>query len=465
MWRRLWAEPEPFHELPSLRTSDASRPIWPARLSPVVTSLSPPDRSADGARKLSDELWRKTTGSLANGRAAILLLLCFGLAMTATLETVLSGDGKRGPVSAAPHMNQVRTDPAAGATPADMPELPPGAVATPDAGPAADIARSINASIAFVPDGRVPAAPVFWAGGTVDRERATDCLAAAGIYEAGSGAADQRAVMQVILNRMRHSAFPHSVCGVVFQGAERTTGCQFTFTCDGAMLRHSPSPEAWRRARIIAMEMLTGRVEPAVGLATHYHTDWVHPAWSGRLQKIAAVSTHLFLRWRGNFGEPRAFTARYSGSEPLIAKMALLSAAHRDLNLPGDAAMLPAAQFGPSAIAVPKRMENTLTAAREVLPDQARAPDADVFLMTLDGSSPDNFIRQAQQACAGKATCRFLGWTSPAHKASQFPISGTAIDAMSFSYIKQGSGDAGKARWNCAEFPRGDRTQCLRRGG
>lgn len=430
-----------------------------------MTSLSPPDRSADGARKLSDELWRKTTGSLTSGRGAILLLLCFGLAMTAILETVLPSDAKQGPVSAPPDTNQARPGPAASPAPAEMPELPPGAAATPDAGPAADIARSINASIAFSPDARVPAAPVFWAGGTVDRERATDCLAAAGVYEAGSGAADQRAVMQVILNRMRHSAFPHSVCGVVFQGAERTTGCQFTFTCDGAMLRRSPSPEAWRRARMIAMEMLTGRVEPSVGLATHYHTDWVHPAWSGRLQKIAAVSTHLFLRWRGNFGEPRAFTTRYSGSEPLITKMALLSAAHRDLNLPGNAAMPPTAQFEPSAIGIPRPMEITLAAAREALPDQARAPEADVFLMTLDGSSPDDFIRQAQQACAGKATCRFLGWTSPAHKARQLPISGTAIDAMSFSYIKQGSADPGKARWNCAEFPRGDRVQCLRRGG
>lgn len=430
-----------------------------------MTSLSPPDRSVDRARKLSDELWRKTIGSLASGRAAILLLLCFGLAMTAILETVLSGDGKRGPVSAAPHINQVQAGSAAGAPPAEMLALPPGPAVTPAVGPAADIARSINASIAFVPDGRVSAAPVFWAGGTVDRERATDCLAAAGIYEAGSGAADQRAVMQVILNRMRHSAFPHSVCGVVFQGAERTTGCQFTFTCDGAMLRRSPSPEAWRQARMIAMEMLTGRVEPAVGLATHYHTDWVHPAWSGQLQKIAAVSTHLFLRWRGNFGEPRAFTTRYSGSEPLIAKMAQLSAAHRDSNLLGDALMPPTAQFAPSAIAAPRRMENALAATREALPDQARTPDSDVFLMTLDRSGPDNFIRQAEQACAGKATCRFLGWTSPAHKASQLPISGAAIDAMSFSYIKQGPGDPGKARWNCAEFPRGDRAQCLRRGG
>jgi hypothetical protein len=174
--------------------------------------------------------------------------------------------------------------------------------------------------------------------------------------------------MQVILNRMRHSAFPHSVCGVVFQGTERTTGCQFSFTCDGAMLRRTPSPETWRRARMIAMEMLTGRVEPSVGLATHYHTDWVHPVWSGQMQKIAAVSTHLFLRWRGNFGEPRAFTTRYSGSEPLIPKMALLSAAHRDAPAWSTMRLIPAAvPLAPLPPISPALggLENKLVAARE----------------------------------------------------------------------------------------------------
>src|SRR5690606_3300287 len=110
----------------SLCPSDASRPVWPARLGAVVTSLSPPDRSADGARKLSDELWRKTTGSLTSGRGAILLLLCFGLAMTAILETVLPSDAKLGPVSAPPDTNQARPGPAASPAPAEMPELPPG---------------------------------------------------------------------------------------------------------------------------------------------------------------------------------------------------------------------------------------------------------------------------------------------------------------------------------------------------
>lgn len=78
----------------------------------------------------------------------------------------------------------------------------------------------------------------FSAADTSSRERAEQCLAEAIYYEAGSESEDgQRAVAQVVLNRVRHAAFPNSVCGVIYQGSERTTGCQFTFTCDGSLAR------------------------------------------------------------------------------------------------------------------------------------------------------------------------------------------------------------------------------------
>ena len=65
---------------------------------------------------------------------------------------------------------------------------------------------------------------------------AQTCLTQAIYYEAASEPDDgQRAVAQVILNRVAHSAFPNTVCGVVYQGSERVTGCQFTFTCDGSL--------------------------------------------------------------------------------------------------------------------------------------------------------------------------------------------------------------------------------------
>lgn len=135
-----------------------------------------------------------------------------------------------------------------------------------------------------------------------------DCLTEAVYYEAASEPEQgQRAVAQVVLNRVRHPSFPNSVCAVVYQGSERQTGCQFTFTCDGS-LRRPPASGLWLRARQVAESALSGRVEPSVGMATHYHTDWVYPYWAPNLKKITKVGTHIFYGWSGSWGRRAAFT-------------------------------------------------------------------------------------------------------------------------------------------------------------
>ena len=155
-----------------------------------------------------------------------------------------------------------------------------------------------------------------------DAVRALDCLTAAIYYEAASESlAGQQAVAQVILNRVRHSAFPNSVCGVVFSGSTRKTGCQFTFTCDGALAR-KPSASGWARARAVARAALTGYVSPLVGQATHYHTLWVAPYWSPSLDKVANIGAHTFYRWKGVSGRPEAFNAPYAGAEPVFSMTA-----------------------------------------------------------------------------------------------------------------------------------------------
>src|SRR6185437_7038444 len=124
----------------------------------------------------------------------------------------------------------------------------------------------------------------------------------------------ERAVAQVVINRLRHPLFPKTVCGVVFQGAERPTGCQFTFTCDGALARR-PQDAAWDRARSVALAALHGYVMQGVGNATHYHADYVAPYWSPALVKVAVVGQHIFYRWTGGLGLPPAFAGRYAGGE------------------------------------------------------------------------------------------------------------------------------------------------------
>jgi spore germination cell wall hydrolase CwlJ-like protein len=144
---------------------------------------------------------------------------------------------------------------------------------------------------------------------------ALECLTSAIYYEAASEPLDgQRAVAQVVLNRVQHPAFPSSVCAVVYQGAERRTGCQFSFTCDGSLLR-APAKPHWTAARVVAEAALSGAVHRSVGNATHYHADWVLPYWASSLNKTAVIGRHIFYRWKGFWGEPSAFRQRYAGAE------------------------------------------------------------------------------------------------------------------------------------------------------
>lgn len=150
------------------------------------------------------------------------------------------------------------------------------------------------------------------------RERALTCLTQAVYYEAASEGVDGgRAVAQVVLNRMRHPGYPSSVCGVVYQGSDRATGCQFTFTCDGSLLRQ-PVASLWARSRKIAQEALAGKVFAPVGHATSYHADYVLPYWADSLDKTVQIGRHIFYRLRGTVGDRRSFFQRYAGAEPLL---------------------------------------------------------------------------------------------------------------------------------------------------
>jgi spore germination cell wall hydrolase CwlJ-like protein len=155
--------------------------------------------------------------------------------------------------------------------------------------------------------GPVAAMP-FRLSSTLDASRDLDCLTQAAYYEArGEGRDGMRAVTQVVLNRVRHSAFPNSVCGVVFQGAGRRTGCQFSFTCDGSM-RGPVNQAAWNRARAVASAALSGAVYAGVGNATHFHTTAVSPAWRHSLVPVGQVGDHMFYRFGGRSGSREAFS-------------------------------------------------------------------------------------------------------------------------------------------------------------
>lgn len=164
-----------------------------------------------------------------------------------------------------------------------------------------------------------PAARPFSMGNAsaLDKSRAVQCLATAIYYEAASEPlSGKQGVAQVVLNRVMHPAFPNTVCGVVYQGSERWTGCQFSFTCDGAMARR-PMQIYWDESVRVAQQALSGYVFTPVGWATHYHTWRVWPYWGKTLVSTASVGAHIFHRWRGFWGTPQAFRSAYRGGEPV----------------------------------------------------------------------------------------------------------------------------------------------------
>jgi hypothetical protein len=198
----------------------------------------------------------------------------------------------------------------------DLPDAPSGDLALSDDVPPPS--ETGAHSDAF--DGAGPVARSFLeVGSGLDKARALQCMTMAIYYEAASEPTDgQRAVAQVILNRVAHPSFPNSVCGVVFQGSERRTGCQFSFTCDGSLMR-VPVRASWDRARSVAAAALGGYVYRPIGLATHYHATYVLPYWASSLENVGTIGLHTFYKWRGLAGRSDAYAARYHGGEPVAA--------------------------------------------------------------------------------------------------------------------------------------------------
>jgi spore germination cell wall hydrolase CwlJ-like protein len=188
----------------------------------------------------------------------------------------------------------------------------------------------------------------------LSRTRELDCLTQAVYFEArGETARGQAAVAQVVLNRVKHPAFPKTVCAVVFQGAARHS-CQFSFACDGSLHR-ARETAAWNRARKIAARALSGVVLADVGSATHFHTTGVSPAWGSRMLRVSQVGLHVFYRFNPH---PRALDAA-----PQRAVF---------VNLPAQA-LAPTAPLRIATAMVEKTIDATLATSKPQAPLQQQA--------------------------------------------------------------------------------------------
>jgi spore germination cell wall hydrolase CwlJ-like protein len=190
----------------------------------------------------------------------------------------------------------------------------------------ADLAATDDMLANLQVDGKLPAdaftnntggaQPFILKAGTANFSRALKCLSDAIYYEAANEPDDgQRAVAQVIINRMRHPTYPNSICGVIYQGSERRTGCQFSYSCDGSMAR-TPARPAYLRGQRVALQAISGSVYTPVGMATHYHATYVYPYWAPSLNYLGTIGAHRFYSWKGSAGRPNAFFSRHNNAEP-----------------------------------------------------------------------------------------------------------------------------------------------------
>lgn len=237
-------------------------------------------------------------------------------------------------------------------------------------------ARDSNAEVAVSTAPNPPAAPFHLvAASPADRQRAVNCLALVAYYEAGNqGPKGQAAVVQVVLNRVRHPLFPKTVCGVVFNQWDHPPSCQFSFTCDGSLNR-PPSAQGWKQAIAIAERALNGYVEPSVGESTHFHADYVVPYWRSEVVKVVQIGACIFYRIPGPLGQPAAFVGQYNGAEimPAFARRF-------------DKIVIIPADDSPAAVADDAGAHATPVVARQVQPVQlALAP---VSELAVDAPNP-----------------------------------------------------------------------------
>ena len=131
------------------------------------------------------------------------------------------------------------------------------------------------------------------------QEDQSECLAEALYYEArGEGTEGEKAVAEVVLQRMRDRNYPHTICGVVYEGVQpHNRACQFSFACDGA-LRRPKEPTTWMRVRHLAEAIESGAVRLAgqTGHAIYYHKVGIEPAWAETMIKTTQIGNHIFYR-------------------------------------------------------------------------------------------------------------------------------------------------------------------------
>ena len=301
------------------------------------------------------------------------------------------------------------------------------------------------------------ARPFEFTGPASDRQRAAECLAAAAWYEIGNDRIGQRAVIQTVINRVNHPGFPNSVCGVVFEGSQRKTGCQFTFTCDGSLGRRRPSAGAWKLALEVANDALDGYVDQSIGTATHYHADYVSPWWSRELQRLTAVGPHIFYRWGGTRGSLNS--PAYLESETDFDLLVERSLARQSEDRASEASLVPQPNQVDSASA-----QMTATSASGSVQEDAPAglmKARTVIFLQVEGQLTGQWAVSAMRRCQGKTACQVFGYSDQTALRENRSRQQGHIEKPVFLFLRDAHSGMELALWDCDTVNRPSINQCL----
>ena len=148
------------------------------------------------------------------------------------------------------------------------------------------------------------------------------CLAQNIFFESSvDNKAGMAAVADVVLNRVKHSYYPNTICEVVYQAKMKESWktkqfpdlddserkyipvkhrCQFSWYCDGKSDDIPLGSENWVKAQMIAWDIMHN--EGLRGItegATHYHATYVEPNWASQhnMDLVGRIGLHIFYRW------------------------------------------------------------------------------------------------------------------------------------------------------------------------
>lgn len=126
-------------------------------------------------------------------------------------------------------------------------------------------------------------------------EKQLKCLTDNIYFEAGNQKdIGMKAVALTTMNRLKHDAFPNTICEIVHQRVDNV--CQFSWTCFKRM--RVKDYFTYNRAKRMAKHVLMnyGYMYDITKGATFFHRNDVRPPWANPRKRTVVIGKHLFYK-------------------------------------------------------------------------------------------------------------------------------------------------------------------------